>query len=294
MYEWIDAEKACHSVRTLCRALGVSRSGYYAWCTRGPSRRAREDEMILEQIETIHRQSQGTYGSPRVWRELKARKRRVGRCRVERLMRSAGIRGVRPRPYRVTTDSAHALPIAPNRLLGQSRPTRVDEVWAGDITYLKTAEGWLYLSVLLDLYSRRVIGWSVSEGLESELPEASLRMALRRRGAARGCVHHSDQGSQYASRGYRRVAETHGLDLSMSRKGNCWDNAAVESFFATLKKELVYRSRWRTRREARQDLYEYIEVFYNRHRLHSSLGYTSPIVFEQMREKNNQLNSAVH
>jgi transposase InsO family protein len=147
---------------------------------------------------------------------------------------------------------------------------------------------------LLDLYSRRVIGWSVSEGLESELPEASLRMALRRRGAARGCVHHSDRGCQYASSSYRHVAQANGLDLSMSRIGNCWDNAAVESFFATLKKELVYRSRWRTRREAHQDLYEYIEVFYNRYRLHSSLGYTSPVVFEQMRKQSNQLNSTVH
>jgi transposase InsO family protein len=250
--------------------------------------------MILEQIETIHRRSDGTYGSPRIWRELQGRKRPVGRCRVERLMRSAGIRGVRPRPFRVTTDSGHALPIEPNRLLGRSRPTRVDEVWAGDITYLKTAEGWLYLSVLLDLYSRRVIGWSVSEGLESELPEASLRMALRRRAGVRGCVHHSDRGCQYASRSYRRLAQANGLDLSMSRKGNCWDNAAVESFFATLKKELVYRSRWRTRREAQADLYEYIEVFYNRYRLHSSLGYQSPVVFEQMRQENNQLNSLVH
>lgn len=248
----------------------------------------------MKQIETIHRQSHGTYGSPRVWRELLARNKRVGRCRVERLMRSAGIRGVRPRPYRVTTDSRHALPIAPNRLLERPDPTRVDEVWAGDITYLRTAEGWLYLSVVLDLYSRRVIGWSVSKGLERQLPEASLMMALRRRGMAHGCVHHSDRGSQYASRSYQRLAQTHGLDLSMSRKGNCWDNAAVESFFATLKKELVYRSRWRTRREARKDLYDYIEVFYNRYRLHSSLGYRSPVVFEQMRRENNQLNSAVH
>jgi transposase InsO family protein len=272
----------------------VSRSGYYVWRTRGPSRREREDESLVKQIETIHRQSHGTYGSPRVWRELQALKRRVGRCRIERLMRSAGICGVTPRPYRVTTDSGHALPIAPNRLLARSSPKRLDEVWAGDITYLRTAEGWPYLSVVLDLYSRRVIGWSVSQGLETQLPEASLMMALRRRGIARGCVHHSDRGSQYASRSYRRLAEAHGLDLSMSRKGNCWDNAAVESFFATLKKELVYPSRWRTRHEASKDLYEYIEVFYNRYRLHSSLGYQSPVVFEQVRAQSNQLNSTVH
>lgn len=209
-------------------------------------------------------------------------------------MRAAGIRGLVPRSYRVTTDSAHALPIAPNRLLERSSPRRVDEIWAGDITYVKTAEGWLYLSVLLDLYSKRVVGWSVSKGLETELPESSLRMALRRRCVTRECLHHTDRGSQYASRSYRRVAEAHGLYLSMSRKGNCWDNAAVESFFATLKKELVYRSRWKTRHEARRDLYEYIEVFYNRYRLHSSLDYQSPVVFEQMRAQNNQLNSAVH
>lgn len=272
----------------------MSRSGYYAWSARGPSRREREDEKLLEQIEVIHRHSRGTYGSPRVWRELQARDQRVGRCRVERLMRTAGIRGLKPRSYRVTTDSAHALPVAPNRLLKGPRPRRVDEVWAGDITYLKTAEGWLYLSVLLDLYSKRVVGWSLSEGLGAQLPEASLRMALRRRRVEPGCVHHSDRGSQYASRSYRRVAQTHGLCLSMSRKGNCWDNATVESFFATLKKELVYRSRWKTRQEARRDLYEYIEVFYNRYRLHSSLGYQSPVEFEQMSTASKPLNSTVH
>lgn len=279
-FELIEAEKAHYPVGTLCRVLGASRSGYYAWCGRQISRREHENRRLLRQIAVIHRRSRGTYGSPRVWRALRAAGHRVGRHRVARLMRGGGIRGVMPRRYRVTTESRHDLPVAPNLLAGEFSAQRSDAVWAGDITYLRTHQGWLYLAVLLDLYSRRVVGWSMSQRLDTDLPLAALRMALGHRRPGHRSLHHSDRGCQYASRRYRAVAQTNGLRLSMSRRGNCWDNAPVESFFATLKKELAYRSHWATRREARADVYDYIEVFYNRQRMHSALGYLNPVEFE--------------
>jgi len=263
----------------MCDALEISRSGYYAWRRRAPSRRAQEDQQIAVAIDAAHRTGRGTYGSPRITRELKAQGLRVGRKRVSRLMRQQGLQGVPRRRFRVTTVSDPSLAVASNSLARQFQAEPLDDVWAADLTYLWTQEqGWLYLAVVLDLCSRRVIGWSLGESLSTELPLEALRMARSQRPAAR--LHHSDRGCQYASAAYRAELARLGIECSMSRRGNCWDNAPVESFFSTLKRELVHRSAWRTRQEARRDLFDYIEVFYNRQRRHSALDYQSPAAFE--------------
>ena len=279
-FELIAAEKAGYPVALMCRVLKVSRAGFYAWSRRPASAHALKDQSLKLELAVIHAESRGRYGSPRVHAELRARGQRVARKRVARLMRLAGLRARAPRRYRCTTDSRHAMAIKGNLLARRFTAAAPNRGWVSDITYLWTLEGWLYLAVILDLYSRRVVGWSLGEGLERKLVLDALRMALRERQPAAGLLHHSDRGSQYASQEYQHLLGQHGLVSSMSRSGNCWDNAVAESFFATLKIELVYQSRWRTRAEARSAIFEYLELFYNRQRRHSVLGYLSPHDFE--------------
>lgn len=267
-------------VTLMCRTLAVSSSGYYAWAARPESRRAVENRRLLMAIRVIHAESRGTYGSPRVHAALTASGQRVGATRVARLMRASAIRAKTVKKWRATTDSAHHHPIVPNTLNRQFAVAAPNRVWAGDITYVRTAEGWLYLAVVLDLYSRRVIAWGMGRRLTRELATEALTMALARRHPTAGILHHTDRGSQYAATAYRTLLASHGLIASMSRRANCWDNAVVESFFHTLKTELVYHRRYTTRAEAQQDIFEWIEVFYNRVRRHSTLGYRSPVEFE--------------
>lgn len=275
----------------MCRVLGVSPSGFYAAQHRTPSARTRRDEALRVRIRTVHRQSRRRYGAPRVYEELQAQGERVGKKRVARLMRSDGLRGRRPRRWVPTTDSAHAHPLAPNTLARQFGVATLaetfggkDRVWGADITYLPTRAGWLYLAVVLDLASRRVIGWCLQATLERELVLAALRRALTERRPAAGVLHHSDRGSQYASDDYRALLAAHQLEASMSRRGDCWDNAVVESFFATLKVELVHAADWQTRDQAAREIFEFIEVWYNRQRRHSSLGYRTPVQYEEERD----------
>jgi transposase InsO family protein len=237
-------------------------------------------QTTLSAIRVIHRESRETYGSPRIWDALVKQGHRIGEHRVARLMRQDGIRAKTVKKWRTTTQSQHRFPVAANTLDRAFTVEEPNRVWAGDITYVWTLEGWLYLAVLLDLYSRRVVGWAMSQRVTVELTEQALTMALAKRAPTAGLLHHSDRGSQYAATSYQRVLDEYGLLPSMSRKGNCWDNACVESFFGTLKRELVYHRRYATREEARQDIFEYIEVFYNRQRRHSTLGYHSPAEYE--------------
>ena len=270
------AEKANYPIALMCRVLGVSRSGLYAWVRRGRSAREEADRYLRKQGEAIHARSRRTYGSPRVHRQLRVDGVRVGRKRVERLMKRAGLRGRIRRSFRRTTDSGHCLPIAPNRLAQQFSVDAADRVWAGDITYIPTMQGWCYLAVILDLHSRLVVGWSLADHMRTELVNAALDAALAKRTPSEGMIHHSDRGSQYASAAYRSRLEALGVSVSMSRRGNCYDNAVVESFFGTLKQELVHHVRWTSQSQARAALHDYIEVFYNRQRLHSSIGYRTP------------------
>lgn len=268
----------------LLRMLQVSSSAYHAWCHRPASRWAHRDAEILVEIREIYQMSEGRYGSPRIHRELQAQGIRCSEKRVARLMQAHQLVAQVPRRFVVTTNSAHAFPVAANRLDGQYQVAtvpRINSVWAGDITYVPTAEGWLYVAVVLDLKSRKVVGWGMEASLEQGLVSRALEMALGQRQPPAGLLHHSDRGSQYASHRYQAQLRQQGMVCSMSRKGNCWDNAPVESFFATLKKELVHRQRYQTRAEAKASLFHYIEVFYNRQRRHSALGYLSPDEYER-------------
>jgi putative transposase len=280
-FAFIATEKACYPVALMCRVLQVSRSGYYAWCKRPAPSRTLKDQTLELEVVAIHRESRGRYGSPRVHAELRERGERTGRKRVARLMRAAGLRAREPRRFRRTTDSGHGMAIKGNLLARRFAVLAPNTSWVTDITYLWTPEGWLYLAVILDLFSRRVIGWSLSERLERSVALEALEMAIKHRQPASGLLHHSDRGSQYASHEYQELLEQHGIRCSMSRKANCWDNAVAESFFATLKLELVYQTRWSTKANARSEVFEYIEVFYNRQRRHSALGYLCPDEFER-------------
>jgi transposase InsO family protein len=271
----------------MCRMLGVSRSGYYTWQGRPASQRVQEDEALSEQIRTIYQENRACYGSPRVHRELQVQGIHCGKKRVARLMQQQQLRASSPRRFVATTDSSHALPTAANVLDRQYQVEAVaglNQAWAGDITYIPTGGGWLYLAVVLDLKSRRVIGWGMSHTLEQAVVHQALEMALGQRSRHKdnaGLLFHSDRGSQYAAAAYQEKLAEQGIMGSMSRKGNCWDNAPVESFFATLKKELVHRVKYQTRQQAKTSLFHYIEVFYNRRRRHSALGYLSPHDYEQ-------------
>jgi transposase InsO family protein len=269
----------------MCRLLGVSRGGFYATLGRPPSAHDRADQRLRLAIRVAHRHSRQCYGAPKIHAELRAQGTVCGRHRVARLMREDGLRGCRPHPVRVTTtQSAHAEPIAPNVLarrfsLADNRER--DRAWVADITYLPTREGWLYLAAVLDLASRRVVGWCAAPHLEQSLALGALTRALALRRPAAGLVHHSDRGAQYASGAYRALLQRHGAIRSMSRAGNCWDNAVMESFFATLKTELVHGARWATRAAACRDLTEYIDRWYNHQRRHAVLGYRSPVEYDR-------------
>ena len=280
-FGFIDAEKANHSVRDLCRNLQVSRSGFYAWRGRPESQRRQEDRRLTQVIRTAHRESRCTYGSPRLHADLHELGERVSRKRIARLMQEAGLEARRRRRFKRTTDSNHSHPIAANLLDRQFTVDRPNLWWAGDITYVWTGEGWLYLAVLLDVFSRRVVGWSMATTITRQLTLDALQMALDGRAPGPELGHHTDRGSQYASNDYRKRLKANGITCSMSRKGNCWDNAVSESFFASLKIECVYRQRLATRGQARAAIFDYIEVFYNRQRRHSTLGNISPAEFER-------------
>ena len=270
---------ATFPAQVMCEVLGVSRSGYYAWASRPESARAAANRALAAEIRAAYAASRGRYGSPRVHAELRARGRRVGRNRVARLMRGMGLAARRRRRFRRTTDSRHAFPVAPN-LLGRNFTARApNRVWLADLTYVWTEEGWLYLAVVLDLFTRRVVGWGMADHLGHELALAALDMAIARQRPTPGLVHHADRGVQYAAHRYRHRLQQHGMICSMSRKADCWDNAPMESFFATLKGELVEQADYRTRKEARADIFQYMEGWYNQRRLHSALGYITP---EQM------------
>lgn len=272
---------AGRSVRWRCEALGVSRSGYYGWTSRRPGHRAAEDIGLAEKIRDIHAESRGTYGVPRMRRALRKLGCACGRKRVARLMKQQRLQGVQKRGFRPqTTDSGHALPASPNLLREAPRVSRRDQVWVSDITYIRTREGWLYLSSVMDLWSRKIVGWHVSDTLEADVATTALHRAIDLRQPARGLIHHSDQGKQYASQTYRRILETVGIRQSMSRVGNCYDNATAESLWSTIKAELIHRQIFRSRDEARLALFGYIQ-FYNNRRLHSSLDYSSPVEFEE-------------
>lgn len=269
----------------MCRVLQVSRSGYYTWLKRPESNRSRENRQLVEQIRNIHEQSRRTYGSPRVHAELQTMRVICSENRVARLMRLNGIAVEKKRKFTKTTDSNHQLPIAPNLLDQQFEVSKPDVVWTTDITYIWTKQGWLYLAIVLDLFSRRIVGWSMAPTLERTLVMAALQMAIMIRTPAEGLMHHSDRGSQYASYDYQKMLQQKKIVSSMSRRGNCYDNAPTESCFATLKRELVYRRNYSSHAEARQDIFEYIEVWYNRRRKHSAIGYMSPVEYEQQWRK---------
>lgn len=268
----------------MCRVLEVSRGGFYLWLQRPASRRSVENCRLLLDIRAIHKASRGSYGSPRVHAQLRTLSKPYGKNRIARLMRENNIQAKRKRKFRATTDSNHHFPVSENVLDRKFDIETPDKAWTADITYIPTKEGWLYLAAVMDLYSRRVVGWAMDSRISRHLVERALSMACLNRSPQPGLLHHSDRGSQYASGDYQKLLTAHGIVCSMSRKGNCWDNAAMESFFATLKTELVYHRSYETRAEAQSDIFEYIEVFYNRQRLHSALGYRSPVAFELLAE----------
>jgi putative transposase len=272
-----------YSILSLCGNLDVSPSGYYDWRKRHafPGPHAVENQTLIKQIKVIHARSRKTYGSPRVVDALRQQGCRHGRNRIARLMKQAGLCGRQKGRYRVqTTDSHHDQPIAPNRLAQAPKATAPNQLWVADITYIETQEGWLYLAAILDLYSRKIVGWAMSERIDTTLVLNALAMALLHRHPPSQLLLHSDRGVQYASADYRQALSQAGLVASMSRKGNCYDNAFIESFWSTLKLELVFRATFATHRQARSEIFDYIECFYNRQRSHSALNYRSPVDFE--------------
>lgn len=278
---FIDEHRNEYPVSTMCHLLHVCRSGFYAWESRPESRRVREDRALLAHIERIHRASREAYGTVKTWKDLNQRGIGCGRNRVARLRKQAGIEARRTRRFRVTTQSRHSYPVAANLLDRAFSVDRPNRVWVGDITFIPTQAGWLYLAILVDLFARRVVGWAMSRYIDRELVTDALAMALERRRPAPGLMHHTDQGRQYATGSYRQRLIAHGISPSMSRKGDCFDNACAESFMSTLKNELTHHLQFHTREEAKAAIFEFIEVFYNRQRLHQTLGYLSPAEFER-------------
>jgi putative transposase len=279
-FVFIRAEKATYPLTMLCRVLEVSRSGYYAFEKRGPSKREQFDRELAAEIKVLHQRSRRTYGSPRIHRDLREQKRRVGRKRVARVMREEGIVGRRRRRFRHTTDSSHGLPVAENILNRQFKADRPNEAWVADITAIGTIEGWLYLATVVDLFSRRVVGYAMSHLIDRKLVLEALEEALKHRPVFSGLLHHTDQGSQYASGDYQAALSDRGIECSMSRRGNCWDNAVAESFFSTLKSDLELEDPYRPRAIITAVIADYIDGFYNPQRRHSTLDYLSPIEYE--------------
>jgi putative transposase len=275
----MEQHRGSYPLQALCAVLQVSDSGFAAWReSEGPTKWL-SDSKLLQLIREIHEETKAAYGSPRIYLELKGRGIPVSQRRVERLMRENGLRGRHKRRFKATTDSKHTLPVAPNRLDQNFETERPDQAWTADITYVATGEGWLYLAVVLDLYTRQIVGWAMRERMTKDLVIDALHMAWFRRRPQPGLIHHSDRGSQYCSHDFQKQLTEYGMLASMSRKGNCWDNAPSESFFNSLKNERVHGARYETRDAARADVFEYIEVFYNRVRRHTSLGGVSPVSF---------------
>ena len=279
-YWFMDQHSSTHGVQKMCRVLGASRSGYYRWKIQPQSKRQQENEKILIEIKESHKNSRRAYGSPRITVELRAKGMKCGENRVALLMKTHGIVGKAKKKFKATTNSTHALSVAENLLKQNFAAEKPNTVWVSDITYVWTSEGWLYLAVILDLFSRQVVGWAMSDRLTSGFVVKALYQAIGRRHPSSGCILHSDRGIQYASTDFRDVLSAYGFIQIMSRKGNCYDNAVAESFFHTLKTEHVYDYQYETRAEARQSIFDYIEMFYNRQRRHSALGYRSPVSFE--------------
>jgi putative transposase len=285
VFRFIARRKAEHSVKTLCRVLGVSRSGFHAWERRVPSDRELADAWLGERIREIHAESRRTYGARRVHAALRHRGVRVGRKRVERLMRTLGLSGLVPKHYRRTTIRVPGVRVAGDLVARDFNPNGANQLWVADIKYVRSWQGWLYLGAVIDCYSRRVVGWSMRSDLEAELVVDALEMAVARRQPRAGLVHHSDQGSQYVSLIFGERCRDAGVRLSMGSKGDAYDNAVAESFFASLEKDLLRRRSFATRDEARGAVFDYIETFYNPIRLHSTLGYLSPIAYEKMKNE---------
>jgi putative transposase len=289
VFSFIAAEKANYPVAVMCRVLGVNRTSFHDWERRAPSDRALQDAWLMEKIKQIYEANRRVYGAPRIHAELRlGHGVRVGRKRVERLMRAAGISGLVPRKRGRTTIRVPGVRVADDLVERQFRPTAPNVLWLADITYLRTWEGWLYLAAVQDAYSRAIVGWSMAAHMRTELVVDALQMALARRRPEPGLIHHSDQGSQYVSLGFGQTARDAGIAISMGSRGDAYDNAVAESFFATLKKELVHRNSWPTRRELGSAVFEYIEAFYNRERRHSTLGMLSPIDYETLNAVQNQ------
>lgn len=276
-------------VNLMCRVLTVSRSGYYSWRTRPVSQREMANCELVKKIKAVHEDSRETYGSPRVYEELKAQGIYCSENRVARLMQTHDIRAKQVKRKKVTTKANEAHPVAPNLLNGDFTAEQPDEKWLADITYIPTAEGWLYLALIMDLFTRRIVGWSMAARMTSPLVETALKMALQQRQPPPGLLHHSDRGSQYTSKDYQELLDSNFIEVSMSGTGNCYDNAPIESLFGTLKTELVHHRSYRTREEAKTDIFFYIEAFYNRRRRHSALGYLSPLDFELVHQDQSAL-----
>jgi putative transposase len=282
----METARKAYPIIVLCHVMEVSRSSYYAWRKREKSASQKENDRLMSVVKEIHRQCKGSYGTRRIAKELNSRGETCGRARSRTLMMLAGVTVRHRLKYKVTTDSRHDHPIAPNLLNQQFEVETPNKVWVSDITYIWTREGWLYLSVVIDLFSRQVVGWSLSKRIDKKLTMDSLRMAIWRRLPNPNLIFHSDRGCQYCSSEFQQMIRCHQMICSMSRKGNCWDNAVSESFFGSLKNERIFGSDYKTREEARRDIIDYIEMFYNSRRLHSYLGYLSPQSFEKMQVVN--------
>lgn len=280
-FQFIETYHDAFPVTRMCKVLNVSRSGYYAWRQRRPRRWEMANRELLERIKAVHADSHGVYGSPRVYEELQAQGVTCSENRVARLMRQHGLQGRQVKAYKVTTKADSRHPVAPNLLDGDFTAARPDEKWLSDISYIPTQEGWLYLAAIMDLCSRRIVGWAMASRMTSSLVESALRMALHQRRPAAGLIHHSDRGSQYTGSDYQALLTSNLMLASMSSTGNCYDNAPMESFLGSLKTEWTSHRRYRTREEAKTDIFFYIEGFYNRRRRHSALGYVSPVDFER-------------
>lgn len=280
-YQFIQAEKAHYPVNLMCQVLQVSRSGFYDWRGRPPSQRAKEDQRLLVKIRAIHKASRETYGSPRIHDDLRDDGETCGKHRIARIMQENSIRAKTRKKFKATTNAEHHYPVASNLLNQEFNATAPNQRWTSDITYIETAEGWLYLAVVLDLYSRAIVGWAMDHRMTRQLVKDALIMALWKRGKVKGLLLHSDRGTQYASDDYQRLLKSNDITCSMSRKGNCYDNAAMESFFGTLKQELVHHECYTSREQAKASIFEYIEIFYNQQRKHSAINYLAPMVFEQ-------------
>ncbi len=279
-YRFIEKHREQYSVSRLCLMLGIKRSSFYAWKKREPSQREQNNQALIEHIRRIHKKYRRTYGSPRMYVQLKKEEISCSKKRVARLMRQDGLKGQRKYRKVITTNSKHDFPVAPNVLNREFQAEKPNQKWVSDITYIPTDEGWLYLAGILDLFSRKIVGWATSDLIDATLVEKALRMAMYQRGPGRGLLHHSDRGSQYASHEIRDILAANQIVVSMSGKGNCYDNAVMESFWGTLKNEWVNYQKYQTRSQARTDIFSYIEGFYNTVRLHSTLGYLSPAEFE--------------